>query len=147
MFALSGTIDVPLPSTPTDNPEGTGLNSSLLPLYENLSPEELEAYLAEMESDVRAADRDMLEIETLVRRGVTGAGRLGGQHLFALRPLSWCSHILADYETFKPRLEKLIKEHGEDVKLAHNLEKRVARLVERHVTQVSHLPYYKHRWS
>jgi len=57
------------------------LNSSLLPLYENLSPEELEAYLAEMESDVRAADRDMLEIETLVRRGVTGAGRLGGQHL------------------------------------------------------------------
>lgn len=88
MFALSGTIDIPLPSTPTsDNPEGTGLNSSLLPLYEKLSPEELEAYLAEMESDVRAADRDMLEIETLVRKGVTGAGKLGGQYLFAFGSL------------------------------------------------------------
>jgi len=27
---------------------------------------------------------------------------------------------------FKPRLKKLIKEHGEDVKLVHNLEKCMA---------------------
>jgi hypothetical protein len=47
-------------------------------MYENMSPQELEAYLAEMEPDVRAADRDILEIEALVGKGVTGAGRLGG---------------------------------------------------------------------
>ncbi len=40
----------------------------------------------------------------------------------------------ADYESLRPRLAKLIKEHGDDSKLAHDLERRVARLVERHVT-------------
>jgi hypothetical protein len=52
-----------------------------------LSPEELEAFLAELEPDVRAADRDMREIESLVAKGVTGAGKLGGLYL-ALHRLS-----------------------------------------------------------
>ena len=37
--------------------------------------------------------------------------------------LSWCSHILVDYKMFKTHLEKLTKEHGEYVKLVHNLAK------------------------
>lgn len=44
--------------------------------------------------------------------------------------------IGVDYEPLKPRLAKLIKEHEKDVKLANELEKRVARLIERHVTHV-----------
>ena len=32
----------------------------------------------EMEPDIRAAERDMREIEVLERRGVTGVGRLAG---------------------------------------------------------------------
>jgi uncharacterized protein YfkK (UPF0435 family) len=58
-FALSGTLPDP-------------------PSYENMSPEELEAFLTEMEPDIRAADRDMREIEALERKGVTGAGKLAG---------------------------------------------------------------------
>jgi hypothetical protein len=60
-FALSGTL-----------PETTGT-------YEDLSPAELEALLAEMEPDIRAADRDMREIQELEKRGVLGAGKLKGQ--------------------------------------------------------------------
>lgn len=63
-FALS----TPSPAAPTPDP----------PSYDLLSPYELEAYLTEMEPDVRAADRDMLEIEALEEKGVTGAGRLTG---------------------------------------------------------------------
>jgi len=48
------------------------------PSYENMSPEELEAFLTEMEPDIRAADRDMREIEALEKQGVTGAGKLSG---------------------------------------------------------------------
>lgn len=51
----------------------------LLPIYENMSPQELEAYLTEMEPDTRAADRDMREIEELVGKGAAGAGKLGGE--------------------------------------------------------------------
>lgn len=50
------------------------------PSYENMSPEELEAFLTEMEPDIRAADRDMREIEVLDRKGVLGAGKLAGTY-------------------------------------------------------------------
>jgi hypothetical protein len=43
-----------------------------------MSPEEINAFLAEMEPDIRAADRDMLEIDALEKKGVTGAGKLPG---------------------------------------------------------------------
>jgi hypothetical protein len=35
--------------------------------------------LKEMEPDLRAADRDLREIHALDTRGVTGAGKLGGE--------------------------------------------------------------------
>ncbi|KAF9447727.1 hypothetical protein P691DRAFT_801916 [Macrolepiota fuliginosa MF-IS2] len=122
-FALSGVMDAPLPSTPTseDADGNKNLSPSLLPVFEHMSPQEFEAYLTEMEPDVRAADRDMREIEALVGKGVAGAGKLG------------------DYEALKPRLTKLKKEHEEDLRLAAELEKRVAKLVERHVTHVDAL--------
>lgn len=43
-----------------------------------MSAEELDALLMEMEPEIRTADRDMLEVEALEKRGVTGAGRLLG---------------------------------------------------------------------
>lgn len=46
--------------------------------YESMSPIELEALLAEMEPDIRAADQDMREIEMLEKKGVTGPGKLAG---------------------------------------------------------------------
>lgn len=51
--------------------------------YGNMTPQELEAYLIELEPDIRAADGDLREIEALVNRGVTGAGKLGGEYLCA----------------------------------------------------------------
>ena len=100
-FALSGTLPV--------NP----------PTYENMSPNELDAFLAEMEPDIRAAERDLREISTLENKGVTGAGKLG------------------DYEVLQPRLEALLKAHEEDLHLAAELEKRIALLMDRYATNVS----------
>jgi Cu+-exporting ATPase len=48
------------------------------PTYDKMSAEELDAYLTEMEPEIRTADRDMLEVEALEKRGVTGAGKLLG---------------------------------------------------------------------
>ncbi|THH06558.1 hypothetical protein EW146_g9577 [Bondarzewia mesenterica] len=61
-FALSGTL-------PT---------AAATPAYQNMSPSELDAFLAELEPDIRAADRDMREIDALEKKGVTGAGKLPG---------------------------------------------------------------------
>jgi len=101
-FALSGTLPDP-------------------PSYDTMSPEQLEAFLTELEPDIRAADRDMREIELLEQKGVTGAGKL------------------ATYEVLQPRLVKLLKAHQEDIELASSLEKRTAALIERHATQVDAL--------
>lgn len=43
-----------------------------------MSLDELEALLSEMEPDIRAADRDMREIELLEQKGVLSAGKLAG---------------------------------------------------------------------
>jgi hypothetical protein len=66
-FALSGTLPVVPPS------------------YENMSPSELEAFLAEMEPDIRAAEHDIREIEALEKKGVTGAGKLPGPFRHSMR--------------------------------------------------------------
>ncbi|KAF8074888.1 hypothetical protein FPV67DRAFT_1475339 [Lyophyllum atratum] len=101
-FALSGSLPEP-------------------PSYGTMSPEQLEAFLTEMEPDIRAADRDMREIELLEQKGVTGAGKL------------------ATYEALQPRLVNLLKAHQADIELAASLEKRTAALMERHATQVDAL--------
>ena len=59
-FAFSETVSPPAPS------------------YNTMSDEEVEALLVEMEPAIRAAERDMREIEALEGRGVTGAGKLAG---------------------------------------------------------------------
>ncbi|KAF8966253.1 hypothetical protein BDZ97DRAFT_1903805 [Flammula alnicola] len=91
------------------------------PTYDKMTPEEINAFLAEMEPDIRAADRDMLEIDALEKKGVTGAGKL------------------ADYEKLEPRLQALLKAHEEDAQLAGSLEIRISSLVDRHATYVDTL--------
>ena len=48
------------------------------PSYDKMTPEEITAFLTEMEPDIRAADRDMLEIDALEQKGVLGSGKLPG---------------------------------------------------------------------
>ncbi|KAF8634574.1 hypothetical protein AX17_004164 [Amanita inopinata Kibby_2008] len=91
------------------------------PEYADMSSEEFDALLHEMEPDIRAADRDMREIEMLEKKGVTGAGKL------------------AEYEALQPRLEAMIKVHQEDLELVASLEKRIADLMKRNATQVDAL--------
>lgn len=47
-----------------------------------MSASELETFLAEMEPEIRAADRDMREIEILEKKGVASAGKLPGFSYF-----------------------------------------------------------------
>ncbi|PSR76306.1 hypothetical protein PHLCEN_2v8538 [Hermanssonia centrifuga] len=102
-FALSGSL-------PAD-----------VPTYDNMTPAELEAFLAEMEPDIRAADRDLREIEILEKKDVTGAGKL------------------PEYETLQPRLDALFTAHTEDLEKASELEKRIAKLMDRYATNVDTL--------
>ena len=96
---------------------------------------EVEAMLAEMEPDIRAADRDLREIELLEKKDITAAGKL------------------SDYEVLQPRLDALMKAHGEDLHKAAELEKRIAALMNRYATNVrSRFPLSSqysdtsHRW-
>ncbi|KAI6023909.1 hypothetical protein PISMIDRAFT_101289 [Pisolithus microcarpus 441] len=114
--------------TPTFTYSGTSSGSSLP--YENMSAEELEALLAEMEPDIRAADRDMREIELLVQKDVLSAGKLSGKYE---------KQIIVDHEVLQPRLRRLLAAQEEDLKLAASLEKRIANLVDRHATHVDAL--------
>ena len=55
--------------------------STAPPSYSSMSSQELDAYLTEMETDIRAADRDLREIDSLERHGVLTAGKLPGEIL------------------------------------------------------------------
>ncbi|KAG5647826.1 hypothetical protein DXG03_007750 [Asterophora parasitica] len=107
--------------TPAFALSGSLQDAGATPTYDTMPTEQLEALLTEMESDIRAADRDMREIELLEQKGVTGAGKLAG------------------YEELQPRLIKLLKAYQADVELAASLERRTAALMERHATQVDAL--------
>ncbi|KAF9646221.1 hypothetical protein BDM02DRAFT_3130520 [Thelephora ganbajun] len=99
----------------------SGIIPNALPSYENMTPSEFEAFLQEMEPDIRAADRDMREIEALDQKGVAGVGKL------------------TNYQTFRPRIEVLLEAHKQDIELAASLEKRTAALIEQYGTHVGAL--------
>jgi len=54
----------------------SGIIPNALPSYEDMTPSEFETFLQEMEPDIRAADRDMREIEALDQKGVAAVGKL-----------------------------------------------------------------------
>lgn len=54
----------------------SGIIPNAMPSYENMTPSEFETLLQEMEPDIRAADRDMREIEALDQKGVAAVGKL-----------------------------------------------------------------------
>ncbi|KAF9530392.1 hypothetical protein CPB83DRAFT_875102 [Crepidotus variabilis] len=91
------------------------------PAYDKMSLEEINAFLAEMEPDIRAADRDMLEVDALEKKGVLGAGKL------------------PDHQNLDTRLRLLTKSYEEDAALASSLEARISSLVQRHATYVDTL--------
>lgn len=94
-----------------------------------------------MEPDIRAADRDMREIEVLEKKGVTGAGKLPGSCTPSTGRHDYNAPRSTEYEHLQPRLDTLLKAHHEDLLLAASLEKRIATLMERHVTHVRlHIP-------
>lgn len=106
-----------------------------------MTADELDAFLTEMESDIRAADRDMLEIDQLNKKGVTGAGKLAGN---TFNDLILHSLTRTEYENLQPRLDAVLNLHQQNRERATDLEERIARLVERHATHVSLLDFILH---
>jgi Cu+-exporting ATPase len=89
-----------------------------------------------MEPDIRAADRDMLEIDALEQKGVLGSGKLPG--MFTLHFMSRSTLLIRfiEQEMLRPRLQALLTAYEEDAKLVASLETRIASLVQRHGTYV-----------
>ena len=84
-----------------------------------MTPSEFEAFLTEMEPDIRAAERDLREIAAMEDKGVTAAGRL------------------SEHRALQPRLDALLKAQEEDAETASRLERRIAGLMDRYATRVS----------
>jgi len=99
------------------------------PQYASMTSEELDVFLEDMEPEIRSADRDLREIEILEKRGVLGAGKL------------------PECETLLPRLQELQKAHEEDLKLASQLEARVATVLERYATRIDALSELFVEWN
>lgn len=62
------------------NPSFALSGASSPPSYSSMTSEELDAFLSEMEQEIRAADHDLREIETFESRGVLAAGKLTGTY-------------------------------------------------------------------
>ena len=90
-----------------------------------------------MESDIRNADRDLRDIETLDKKGVTAAGRLEGVSFANARNVNVnsCERTL-EHESLQPRLDKLVRATKEDLAMYLSLESRVARVLEQYTSQV-----------
>lgn len=101
----------------------------MAPSYSSLSPGDFEALLQEMAPDIRSAERDLRDIDTLEKKGVTGAGKL------------------EDYEALQPRLDKILKGHNEDTARFRALEQRVTTLLETYATQVDTFSELFVEWS
>lgn len=82
-----------------------------------------------MAPDIRSAERDLRDIDTLEKKGVTGAGKL------------------EDYEGLQPRLDKILKRHNEDMAKFRALEQRVTTLLEKYATQVDTFSELFVEWS
>jgi len=100
-----------------------------------MTPEEITAFLTEMEPDIRAADRDMLEIDALEKKGVLGSGKLPGTSLHFLRCITFYDGFI-EQEKLQPWLQALLTAYEEDAKLAASLEARIASLVQKHGSYV-----------
>ncbi|KAI0083480.1 hypothetical protein BDY19DRAFT_900274 [Irpex rosettiformis] len=99
----------------------SGIIPTSTPLYENMSPNELEAFLTEMGPDIRAADRDLREIEMLESKDVTAAGKL------------------PEYQKLQPRLEQLLQESEENRRKHDELEQRIAKVMNQYATTTDKL--------
>jgi len=101
-----------------------------------MTPEEITAFLTEMEPDIRAADRDMLEIDALEKKGVLGSGKLPGMSLLCCITFYASLNGFIEQEKLQPRLQALLTAYEEDAKLAASLEARIASLVQKHGSYV-----------
>ena len=82
-----------------------------------------------MAPDIRSAERDLRDVDTLEKKGVTGAGKL------------------EDYEALQPRLDKILKRHNEDTAKFRALEQRVTTLLDKYATQVDTFSELFVEWS
>ncbi|KAG9001590.1 hypothetical protein FRB94_003684 [Tulasnella sp. JGI-2019a] len=103
--------------------------STEAPTYDSLSSPELETLVLELEPDIRAADRDLKEIDELDARGVTAAGKL------------------QDHEALKDRLRLLCEAQAEDLVLYDSLEARLSAILQNYVSHITRLSELFVTWN
>jgi hypothetical protein len=109
------------------------------PSYEELSQTEFETLLAEMEGDIRGADRDLREIEDLDSRGSSAAGRLPGAsraHMkTGCRIIHW--KPILEHESLRARLGVVQESLRNDLEQFDILEHRIGIILQAYASQVS----------
>ncbi|KAG8853363.1 hypothetical protein FRB96_008153 [Tulasnella sp. 330] len=99
------------------------------PTYDNLLGPEIETLVLELEPDIRAADRDLKEIDELDSRGVTAAGKL------------------QEHEALKGRLRLLLEAQAEDLALYDALESRISTILQDYVSHITRLSELFVSWN
>lgn len=99
------------------------------PALSMMSPSEFEIYLKDIEPEIKQAERDLREIDSLEKRGVSAAGALGA------------------HEELQPRLEALLAAHGQDAQKAAQLESRIILLLDRYTYKTDTLSELFVEWN
>jgi len=99
------------------------------PTYDTLSDSEFETLLLELEPDIRAADRDLREIDELNGRGISSAGKL------------------PEHEGLRGRLQALVEAQQKDLVLYDELEGRISSVLQAYASHVNVLSELFVSWN
>ncbi|KAG8984014.1 hypothetical protein FRB90_005622, partial [Tulasnella sp. 427] len=105
------------------------VGSAEVPTYDAMPDQEFETLLAELEPDIRAADRDLLEIDDLDHKGVSAAGKL------------------PEHEALKGRLQALELASQQDLEMYDQIEARISRVLQSYASHVTILSELFVSWN
>ncbi|KAG8928823.1 hypothetical protein FRC01_005299 [Tulasnella sp. 417] len=105
------------------------VGSSEIPTYDTMPDQEFETLLAELEPDIRAADRDLREIDALDSKGVSAAGKL------------------PEHEALKARLEALEVASQRDLDIYDRIESRISSILQSYASHVTILSELFVSWN
>lgn len=105
------------------------VGSSEIPTYDTMPDQEFETLLAELEPDIRAADRDLREIDALDSKGVSAAGKL------------------PEHEALKARLQALEVASQQDLEMYDRMEARISNILQSYASHVTILSELFVSWN
>ncbi|KAG8942908.1 hypothetical protein FRC04_003308 [Tulasnella sp. 424] len=128
------------------------VGSSEIPMYDTMPDQEFETLLAELEPDIRAADRDLREIDALDSKGVSAAGKLPGKHrTCVLRRrvlgINCVFHFFLEHEALKTRLQALEVASQQDLEMYDRIEARISNILQSYASHVTILSELFVSWN